>query len=75
MAKKRKRSVQASKPEHGGTLNWPAPFASVDQLPDPKTLVIAWKPVINGWDIVLGRKVIEAPSEYTHWLPMIPQPE
>ncbi len=31
--------------------------------------------MINGWDIVLGRKVIDAPEEYTHWLPMIPRPK
>ena len=55
-------------------VEWPVPFDSANTLPPVGALVIAWKPLIDGWDIVLGRKVAESPSEYTHWLPMLPRP-
>jgi hypothetical protein len=52
-----------------------APRPIVKQTPDPATLVLAWKPLINGWDIVLGRQVTESAGTYTHWLPIPPRPE
>jgi hypothetical protein len=52
-----------------------APTPPVTQSPEPATLVLAWKPLINGWDIVLGRQVIESAGTYTHWRPLPPRPE
>lgn len=75
MAKRKKSSAQREQPEPVQEVVWPTPFRSIDRLPTPKSLIIAWKPMINGWDIVLGRTVIDAPEEYTHWLPMIPRPK
>jgi hypothetical protein len=56
-------------------LQWPTPFKSSERSPEPTTLVVAWKPLINGWDIVLGREVAAAPAQYTHWLPIPPAPD
>lgn len=55
-------------------IHWP-PNRVDERLPEPKALVLAWKPLINGWDIVLGKQVDESPELYTHWLPMLPKPE
>jgi hypothetical protein len=55
-------------------IHWP-PIRVDERLPEPKALVLAWKPLIDGWDIVLGRQVAESPELYTHWLPMLPKPE
>jgi hypothetical protein len=55
-------------------IQWP-PFRVDEKLPEPKQLVLAWKPLIDGWDIVLGRQVVEAPEQFSHWLPMLPKPE
>jgi hypothetical protein len=55
-------------------IHWPP--NRVDKcLPEPKELVLAWKPLIDGWDIVLGKQVMESPEQFTHWLPMLPKPE
>ena len=43
--------------------------------PKEGSLVIAWKPIIDGWDVVRGRVVVKMPDQYTYWLPMIPRPE
>jgi hypothetical protein len=56
-------------------IEWPSPWKSSERLPNPKLLVLAWKPIINGWDIVLGREVVASPHEFTHWLPIMPAPE
>jgi hypothetical protein len=56
-------------------IEWPTPFKSSDRLPNSTSLVIAWKPLINGWDIVLGREVNASPDQFTHWLPVLPPPE
>jgi hypothetical protein len=53
---------------------WP-PIRVDERLPTPKELVLAWKPLIDGWDIVLGKQVIESPEQFSHWLPMLPRPE
>ena len=53
---------------------WPAAIAVSEQLPDPAALVFVWKPVIDGWDIVLGREVVKAPELFTYWRPMMPRP-
>jgi hypothetical protein len=55
-------------------IQWPTPFKSSERLPDAKALVFAWKPLIDGWDIVLGRHIIASPDQFTHWLPMLPAP-
>jgi hypothetical protein len=44
------------------------------RLPEPKALVLAWKPLIDGWDIVLARQVAKSPELDSHWLPMLPKP-
>lgn len=56
-------------------IEWPAPFKTSERLPEAARLVLAWKPIIVGWDIVPGRQVVEQPEVYTHWLPMMPRPE
>jgi hypothetical protein len=56
-------------------LRWPTPFKTSEGSPDPAALVLAWKPLINGWDIILGREVAAAPAQYTHWLPIPPPPK
>jgi hypothetical protein len=55
-------------------IHWP-PIRVDKCLPEPKALVLAWKPLIDGWDIVLGKQVMESPEQFTHWLPMLPKPE
>jgi len=75
MAKRKKASERRDQPKAVQEVVWPTPFRSIERLPTPRALIVAWKPLINGWDIVLGRKVIDAPEEYTHWLPMIPRPK
>ena len=50
-------------------------YESTSQLPVATDLVLAWKPIINGWDIVLGRKVVSSPELFTHWQPVPPPPE
>ncbi len=55
-------------------IPWP-PTRVVDRLPAPKDLVLAWKPMIDGWDIVLGKQVAESSDQFSHWLPMPPKPE
>jgi hypothetical protein len=52
-----------------------APRLLAALTPEPAALVLAWKPLINGWDIVLGRQVTESAGAYTHWLPVPPRPE
>jgi hypothetical protein len=54
-------------------IQWP-PIRVDERLPEPKELVLAWKPLIDGWDIVLGKQVIESPEQFSHWLPMLPRP-
>jgi hypothetical protein len=65
----------AAKPASNAGLQWPTPLKSSEQLPDPTALVLAWKPLINGWDIILGRDVVAAPAQFTHWLPVPSAPE
>jgi hypothetical protein len=55
-------------------IQWP-PIRVHDRLPEPKDLVLAWKPLINGWDIVLGKQVADSSEQYSRWLPMLPKPE
>jgi hypothetical protein len=55
-------------------IQWP-PIRVDARLPEPKELVRAWKPLIDGWEIVLGKRVIESPKQFSHWLPMLPRPE
>jgi hypothetical protein len=55
-------------------IHWP-PIRVDERLPEPKALVLAWKPLIDGWDIVLGKQVAESPEHFSHWLPMLPKPE
>jgi hypothetical protein len=55
-------------------IHWP-PIRVDERLPEPKELVLAWKPLIDGWDIVLGKQVVESPEQFSHWLPMLPKPE
>ena len=62
-------------PGSEGEIEWPAPIRCSERLPEEGVLVFAWKPNINGWDIVVGREVINGPDQYTHWLPMMPRPE
>ena len=56
-------------------IKWPLAIATSVRMPPVDSLVFAWKPLINGWDIVPGRQVREAPQQYTHWLPMMPRPD
>jgi hypothetical protein len=56
-------------------IEWPRAIATSEQLPLASSLVFAWKPIINGWDIVPGRQLHEIPQQYTHWLPMMPKPD
>jgi hypothetical protein len=56
-------------------IEWPPAIATNERLPLSSSLVFAWKPIINGWDIVPGRKVHEFPQQYTYWLPMMPKPD
>ena len=56
-------------------VEWPPAIATSVRLPLSSSLVFAWKPIINGWDIVPGRQVVECPQMYTHWLPMMPRPD
>jgi hypothetical protein len=65
--------VTAAKSEIASENSTPRPIAA--QAPEPAALVLAWKPLINGWDIVLGRQVTESAGTYTHWLPIPPRPE
>jgi hypothetical protein len=58
-----------------GEVQWPTAIRCTERLPEEGTLVFAWKPIIEGWDIVVGREVINGPDQYTHWLPMMPRPE
>jgi hypothetical protein len=74
MAKKKKHATKKSKLSPSVEIKWPTPWKSSDRLPDPKLLVFAWKPIINGWDIVLGREVVASPNHFTHWLPIMPAP-
>ena len=53
---------------------WPPAIAVSERLPDPAALVFVWKPMIDGWDIVLGREVVKAPDLFTYWRPMMPRP-
>jgi hypothetical protein len=56
-------------------ITWPPAIPTSLRMPPAGSLVFAWKPLINGWDIVPGRQVREAPQQYTHWLPMMPKPD
>jgi hypothetical protein len=64
-----------STPPDPPPTEWPAPIKSSERVPDPAALVLAWKPLINGWDIVLGREVAAASEQYTHWLSIPPAPK
>jgi hypothetical protein len=57
-----------------GGVQWPPAIAVSERLPDPASLVFVWKPMIDGWDIVLGREVAKTPELFTHWRPMMPKP-
>lgn len=69
------RMSQTNPSASGPASNWPIPIQSAERTPDPTALVLAWKPLINGWDIVLGREVVAAPTQFTHWLPIPPAPK
>jgi hypothetical protein len=56
------------------SIQWP-PIRVDERLPEPKALVLAWKPLIDGWDIVLRKQVAESPEQFSHWLPILPWPE
>jgi hypothetical protein len=56
-------------------IEWPPAIATSERLPLASSLVFAWKPVINGWDIVPARQVHEFPQQYTYWLPMMRKPD
>ena len=40
-------------------IKWPLAIATSVRMPPVDSLVFAWKPLINGWDIVPGRQVRE----------------
>ncbi len=61
--------------DYDDEIEWPTPIPTIDRLPDASALVFAWKPIIDGWDIVLGREVVKSPEQFTHWLPMMPRPD
>jgi hypothetical protein len=56
-------------------IEWPVAIKTSDRLPEATALVFAWKSIINGWDIVPARQVVESPGTYSHWLPMMPKPK
>jgi hypothetical protein len=56
-------------------IQWPTAIRCTERLPEEETLVFAWKPNIDGWDIVVGREVLNGPDRYTYWLPMMPRSE
>src|SRR4051794_32338796 len=55
--------ITATQSEIASEQSAPRPLAAL--TPEPATLVLAWKPLINGWDIVLGRQVTESAGAYT----------
>jgi hypothetical protein len=60
---------------YDANIRWPKAISTRDRKPAEGSLVIAWKPIIDGWDVVRGRVVVKMPDQYTYWLPMIPRPE
>ena len=46
-----------SKAGDDAEMEWPSAIPTRVRMPPASSLVFAWKPIIDGWDIVPGRQV------------------